>query len=189
MLKMLSRIFVLLLLSVSQVYAYQTTKELGSYFDQFLYTAEGSCKEIDSVYFRSTNSWEPARLGLDSNNRPVIAILAIQLFAEGKYFAQYEERAIVEETPETILYEILFTKALSGQWLLSGNELQVQGLGTGTPDKTHFPEGADGIKFQMNTVLNDKRVLSNSMNISRSLTSVGPNGVSIEQYCGVSKSP
>jgi hypothetical protein len=152
-----------------------------------LYQVEGDCKKIDSVWFHSTNAWEQAMLGKDSQGRPAIAGVSIQLFPDGTYYAEYSELAIKEITSTGTSYDSLFSKVVEGKWSVNGNQLNVQGLGVGTPSKMTLPSGtiADSIKFQMNTVLNDNRVLNSSMNIGKSLTNKGPRGISINKYCGV----
>ena len=164
-----------------------TINVTGTYFDQFVYQTEGDCKKIDSVWFHSTHAWEPAMLGNDPKGRPDIASLSIQLFPNGTYYAEYEELAITKVAPPYTDYENLFSKKLTGTWTVSGNQLLVQGLGVGMPSKMTLPSGtiADSISFKMTTALNDQRVLTNLMNIGKSTTNNGPNGISINQYCGV----
>ncbi len=159
----------------------------GTYYDQFLYQVMGDCKKIETVWIHSTHAWEQAMLGKDSQGRPALAGASVQLFQDGTYYAEYEELAIKEVTSTDTHYDILFAKVIEGKWSVSGDQLLIQGLGIGTPNKMILPSGAiaDSIKFQMNTAINDKRVLNVAMNIGKSSTNNGPRGISINKYCGI----
>lgn len=161
----------------------------ANYYDQFLFEVQGDCKDINSVWFHHTHSWEAAEIGNDNQGRPVEAWLSIQLFKNGTYWAEYGERAIKEIRPDGISFEHLFNKeGLEGTWRVNGNQIELSGLGKGVPAKyTSDASGKqyDSFKFTLTTKLNDPRAVNSVMNITKSGTNMGPKGISINKYCGV----
>lgn len=159
----------------------------GTYFDKFIYQTDGDCKQIDTVWFHSTATFEPATLGNDLKGRTAIAKVAIQLFQDGTYYAQYQELAIKQTDSTGTSYDNIFEKTFSGNWSATADQIDVQGLGVGTPSKSTLPSGnvVDAINFKVTSLVNDPRAVNNAMNIVKSTTNNGPRGISINQFCGV----
>src|SRR4051812_48495954 len=70
-----------------------------NYYDQLLFGVSGSCSNIHTMWFMAAYSWERESLGNDSQGRPAFAEIVLQLFSDGTYWAQYEEIALVSQTP------------------------------------------------------------------------------------------
>ena len=176
----------LILLVTAFFLSLASTAQATDYYDPFLFEVRGRCQSAN-IHFMAAYSFEPAPLGLDFQDRPVHAALHLQLLAEGAYWAEYSESALLPvEEGRPKRYEVVFRKAIEGHWHTAANRLELDGLGYGTPGvyrDPYSPVTKSSIRFTHTTVFNDSRILSSTMNLSRSVTNVGPRGISINEYC------
>ncbi|MBC7384941.1 MAG: hypothetical protein H7301_02115 [Cryobacterium sp.] len=160
-------------------------QESPSYYDSFLFSAHGDCREMDKLWFYQTYSWETALLGVDDRGRPISAELSLQLFRDGSYFAHYAELVLTDIRSTTRSYDTLSYKTLIGKWSVNQSEITLAGIGTGLPDRVFLPDGSlkNSIRFRFTEVIHDDRILQTTMNLARVGTSEGPRGISLQKYC------
>lgn len=197
---MLKAICLIFIISSSQVYAQTSTtppaadpnvskqneaataEKAKKYYNSFVYDTHGSCADAGNLWFRSTTTTDKMTLGTDVNGNSVFARMSLQLFADGTYYADYQEYVVTSVLPDGIIYsQGIFYKSLRGTWAITDNQLQMSGIGTATPHKTTPSEETMSVQF--NTVINDARIVDKPMIIGKSLTTIGPQGVSTYSYC------
>ena len=155
----------------------------NSFFDQFLFSANGSCDDKSNLLFNSAGSADGALLGLDSKGRELYSTLHLQLFNSGEYYAVYRESAVTKRSGSETWYEDLYSEELQGNWQVVDSILYLDNFATGAETSMHRYKPAFSLTFSES--LNDSRLLNVNMNINKMQTNVGPDGVSINEYCGV----
>lgn len=167
--------------------ASQTTQT--TYYDKFIFKTQGDCKDPSSVSFRSIFSWQPALIGNDLEGNLIFTYLSIQLFNDGTYWASYTEQALKKIETGSRTYKTIFYKDnLTGNWVVNNNRIELGGLGYGVPAKSiNHSNGKifDVIHFTMTNVINNYDALNAEMKISGDHSTIGPKGVSVNQYCNI----
>ncbi len=159
----------------------------ANYYDQFLYKIDGDCSEIRTVWFHQATTWTFSSIGKDVSGRDSFFGLSLQLFPNGTYYAEYEELSTLDSHLETVTYESTFKKPISGRWIVNGNIISLQGLGSGMPSQlpmTAFSTPQDAIGFKLDRPIHNHRVAGVVLNLVKTSTNLGPRGVSINKFCG-----
>ncbi len=155
----------------------------SDYYDQFMVKVYDKCKTTGMVETRMAsnfiNRWV---LGENSDGIPTRGKIGLEIHADGTYYAYYGE---VTETSPTSGY-FHFRKSVTGNWYInSNNQLMFKGLGMAMPTTIIDENGNEqnALKFEMDTVLNDKRVLKNPIALINVRSSTAPKGLTIDEYC------
>lgn len=101
------------------------------YYNQFLYV--GSCpKPVETNMFTTLHSKQEPTLGHTTAGEAIVASLELQLFADGTYFAKYEEwfrwfdSVSGYSKPE-------MQKIIKGTWNVQVDQIILDGIGHGEP--------------------------------------------------------
>ena len=98
--------------------------QAAGYYDQFLFSVEGDCQNINKIWFHSASSYGSIPLGLDSQGRPMEASLVVQLFPDQTYWVDYLEIVITgTDGHGGRFYDLVFERKQTGTWKTNGDEL------------------------------------------------------------------
>jgi hypothetical protein len=157
----------------------------AGYYDQFLFSVRGSCADMRGMEFHQSAAWFGADLGRDEHGRPVHADMALQLFANGRYWLSYQEVAIDHTFPNGgSTGTIVFSKALEGAWTIQGRSLVVPGLLTANPTVIHDHGGtAPGYAAVFTSAIHGLLLRGQSVMFGAVTSGIGPKGLSAHDFC------
>ena len=164
----------------------QSTFASSSFVEKFFYQVEGSCRKPESIVFYQAKTVEAAKLGTNPAGLKKEAYLSLQLFPDQTYWAVYGERVIKDIVEGGIIYGYVFEKRnLNGRWVLDGQVLQLENLGTAVASKyeAFINRPYPSLKVTLTNVFNDEAALNQKFNLVMGMTDEGPRGQYVYQYC------
>lgn len=157
------------------VFGFAMNVSASSYYDSFIYKMQGDCKNIESIISEDMFTNESIKLGKDDKGVESEAWVAVQLFEDGKYWAEYGE-AVVETGEPT------FDKnGVEGTWKVENDVITLENLGTGKPGKGE--QNADVIEFTFSSNVNSPNLMNQVTKFYHSSVGLGPKYVTPEVYC------
>lgn len=141
----------------------------GNYFDQFIF--QGTCpKPAETAKYDTLSSKIRPALAVTNTGEALVPALELQLFADGTYYAVYEEwfqnfgASSASSVSRDGKSHGIF-KTVSGKWINSGTRISVDGLGLGYPafDSQNNP----AIYIEFNLDIGTKGLAGKYMQLSK----------------------
>lgn len=150
--------------------------EPTNYFDQFIFKTYGNCKDLTSIMSDDLFTEEYILLGADEESglEPE-AYLALQLYEDGTYWAEYGEYDLISND------SIFMKNGIEGTWDLINDTIELSDLGVGTPSQD--PSGNPAIEFTFKKAINNPALIDKVTKLYKSSVGLGKKYAPAEEVC------
>ncbi len=139
--------------------AADSSEQARTFYNQFLYRLEGDCRRPETRPFRSLTNLSPIAIEKSRDQRDLAIHLLLNLYDKGTYVGVYSESLVVSGSgaPDELRYKTLFHSKVEGRWSVVGSQIELEGLGLGTP---LVGNGTNKIMFKITRQLNHRETLN-----------------------------
>lgn len=151
------------------------------YYQDLLSKPVGDCDHVEELQFQALANLQQDQFGTDVDGKKLLVHVLLSLKKDGTYLAVYSEQKVLAESNSHVQYQTLFHQNISGKFRIE-NDTQLILEGLGVANKLQIGNEKK-VQLKIQKRINDPRVNSIFITLAKTLTSIGPDGESAEQYC------
>ena len=153
----------------------------AGYYEELLSKPVGDCANIQDLQFQVLANLQNDKFGISDDRKDLVVHVLLSLKEDGTYLAIYSEEKVVKANNAEMIYENVFSKNIKGTWKVEGKtKLVLSGLGVA--NKYQLGD-VKRVQLKIQQRIHDPRVNSLFITLDKTLTAIGPDGETVEQYC------